>query len=396
MSQNIFFSVGEASGDLHAAALMQTLQANAGGSSNIQIRGFGGPHMVAAGQQQDFDLTTMAVMGFIEVLPKLREFFRLKAVAKNIFHSQKIDAVVLVDFPGFNWHIAQQANLAGIPVFYYMPPQIWAWGQWRIKKMKRFIDHVLCALPMESEYFSAHGLDCELVGHPFFEHVHEHQLDQEFLQTLSQDGLQHVAVLPGSRRREVENIWPLQLQIIQNLHQRFTNLQFDVACLNETQAGKCRNVIAAENADALPIKIHVNKTSEVIEASDCVLAKSGSVSLELLARRKPSVTIYHASRSTYAIGTRLSNVKYISLPNLIAKREIIPEFFAVGNSKTVVPPCSDAIANLIRSPLARSQQLSQLLPILELSGHAQASQRAADTVFARMGWSVADLKAKAA
>ncbi len=144
MSQRIFFSVGEPSGDLHAAKLIRALQEQ---SPGIKCRGFGGPQMEEAGLACDFDLTRMAVIGLVEVFPKLREFFRIADQATDIFRQGLVDAVVLVDFPGFNWHIAKRAKKFGIPVYYYMPPQLWAWGSWRVRKLRRNVDRVLCNLP---------------------------------------------------------------------------------------------------------------------------------------------------------------------------------------------------------------------------------------------------------
>ena len=114
--------------------------------------------MLEAGCQLDFELTSMAVVGFAEVLPKLREFYRIADIASSIFDAQRPDAVVLVDFPGFNWHIARRAKKRGIPVIYYLPPQLWAWGAWRIRKMQRHVDHVLCNLPFEPEWYASRGM----------------------------------------------------------------------------------------------------------------------------------------------------------------------------------------------------------------------------------------------
>ena len=145
---SLFFSVGEPSGDLHAANLLTSLQHE---NTQLEARGFGGTRMQAANCTLDYQLTDLAVMGFVEVLPKLREFFRVADQASDIFTSHKPDGVVLVDFPGFNWHIAKRAQQHDIPVFYYLPPQLWAWGSWRIEKMQRYVDYVLCNLPFEQQ-----------------------------------------------------------------------------------------------------------------------------------------------------------------------------------------------------------------------------------------------------
>ena len=151
MSKNIFFSVGEPSGDQHAARLISEIRHI---DPELRIRGVGGAEMRRAGCHIDRDLTQQAVVGVLEVLPKLRQFFAFADQAKEIFRSGNVDAVVLVDFPGFNWHIAKRAKRFGIPVYYYCPPQLWAWGGWRVRKMRRYIDHVLAVLPIEEQFFN--------------------------------------------------------------------------------------------------------------------------------------------------------------------------------------------------------------------------------------------------
>jgi lipid-A-disaccharide synthase len=382
MTQNVFFSVGEPSGDLHAARLIAHMRNQA---DRIAIRGFGGCHMVAAGFQQDYDLTQLAVVGFVEVLPKLRQFFRCKDQAKQIFRNHHIDAVVLVDMPGFNWHIAAEAKKKNIPVFYYLPPQLWAWGQWRIKKMKRTVDHVICALPFERDFYLQHKMDATLVGHPFFEHAASHPIDQEWIQALKRENSQRVAVLPGSRRRELQKIWPLQIKAIQELARRFPSYVFDIACLNSAHAEIC-HTIYRESADAdLPIRIHVGKTSELIEASTCVLMKSGSVSLELLARSKPACVMYHASVSTYTLAKLLSHARYITLPNIIADKPIVPEFIAIGKSDSVLSKIVDCMSELISNEKAREIQIHHLREVRSLCGTSEASAQAAEFILDRMG-----------
>ena len=150
----IFFSVGEPSGDLHGANLIRQLQARRPG---LQAVGYGGPKMAAAGCQLHADLTALAVMWFARVLVNLHKFWDLASRADRYFRHHRPDAVVLIDYPGFNWWIARRAKAHGIPVFYYTPPQIWAWARWRVKKMRRLVDHVLCSLPFEEAWLRRHG-----------------------------------------------------------------------------------------------------------------------------------------------------------------------------------------------------------------------------------------------
>ena len=375
----VFMSVGEPSGDLHASRLIQSMA-----SKGARFRGFGGPKMAEAGCELDYILTDLAVVGFVEVAPKLREFFRVADRASEIFASQRPDAVLLVDFPGFNWHIAKRAKKAGIPVYYYLPPQLWAWGAWRVKKMRRFVDHILCNLPFEKQWFADRGLPAEYVGHPFFDDLSSEKLDSEFLfqhQNESDSPWKRtVAVLPGSRTREVENIWPMQLEIIRRLSQQHADTKFMVACLREEHRKRCQDLVSEQDR-LLPIEFCVGKTSEAIELADCALMKSGSVSLEMMARGTPAVVLYHVSRTLYSIAKRLTNLTSITLPNLIAEKTIMPEFLAVGSSRQkAIDSCAEAMERLLSEPAEHAKQKRALRELSQQYGQPGATDRAAEYI----------------
>ena len=196
----IFFSVGEPSGDLHGANLIRQLQARRPG---LKAVGYGGPKMAEAGCQLHADLTALAVMWFARVLVNLHKFWDLGSRADRYFRHHRPDAVVLIDYPGFNWWIARRAKAHGIPVFYYTPPQIWAWARWRVKKMRRLVDHVLCSLPFEEAWLREHGCQATFVGHPFFDEVRRYAYDEQFLAEHQNRPGPLVAILPGSRTQEV-------------------------------------------------------------------------------------------------------------------------------------------------------------------------------------------------
>jgi lipid-A-disaccharide synthase len=376
MDSSLFFSVGEPSGDLHASNLITQLRSL---DSGLQFRGLGGSRMAANGCQIDYELTQLAVMGMFEVLPKLREFFRVADLAEVILRRERPAAVVLVDFPGFNWHIAKRAHRLGIPVIYYLPPQLWAWGAWRLKKLKRTVSRVLCNLPFEPAWYAARDVQVDYVGHPFFDLVHTQSLDREFLQhRKSLEGLQ-VAVLPGSRSREVEHIWPMQLQAIRTVTARYPQTRFLVAAYRENQRRFCQQSLTSADSQ-LNIEFFVDKTSEIIELCDCALIKSGSVSLELMARGKPTVVTYHASRTFYAIGRRLTNLNSMTLPNMIAGETVMPEFLAVGSTAKATAQVIDAMDRLIGDDGARAQQSQKLRALASRFAQPGASARAATLI----------------
>jgi lipid-A-disaccharide synthase len=376
--RSIFFSVGEPSGDLHAARLIGELQRL---DPNLAVRGFGGPRMLAAGTDLDFELTNLAVIGFTEVLPKLREFFRVADLASDIFDRERPDAVVLVDFPGFNWHIAKRAKKLGIPVLYYLPPQLWAWGQWRLRKLKRNVDQVLCCLPFEHAWYTSRGVNAECVGHPFFDEVAEHQLDPKFMRRwTAEEGKLQVAVLPGSRDREVENIWPIQLAVIRQLAARHPGTRFHLACLRDRHCRWCRQQLTPAD-EQLNLQFFVGRTSEILQVADCALIKSGSVSLEVMARETPAVVIYHASRMLYTIGKSLVSVPYISLPNLMADREVMPEFIAVGShQQKSIEAATAAMDHLMSEPTARQAKREELRQLSQHFGQTGATANAAASI----------------
>lgn len=385
-AKTVFFSVGEPSGDRHAASLIKRLRE---ASPEMVTRGFGGAEMRKVGCHIDYELTDLAVVGFVEVAPKLREFFRVADQASAVFEKQRPDAVVLVDFPGFNWHIAKRAKAQGIPVFYYLPPQLWAWGSWRIKKMRKYVDHVLCNLPFEQAWYSERDMSVDYVGHPFFDDLHQDSLDRQWMQEWTQHEAVQVAVLPGSRSREVKHIWPLQQRIMREVAARHPRTRFLVACLKDEYQSACQSTLTSEDRK-LDIHFLTGKTSEIIEAADCSLMKSGSVSLEMMARGTPSVVLYHVSRALYEIARRLTDIDSITLPNMIAQETVIPEFLAVGstNSKATATAVEKTIASLDRlvgDGDEREQQRQQLHRLSQQYATPGASDRAAEIILRELG-----------
>jgi lipid A disaccharide synthetase len=398
----IFFSAGEPSGDLHGANLIRRLKEIGPG---VEAVGYGGPEMALAGCRLHTDLTALAVMWLLRALLNIHKFWRLVQMAKKYFHDEKPDAVVLIDYPGFNWWIARKAKQAGIPVFYYTPPQIWAWASWRVKKMRKFVDHVLCSLPFEELWFCQRGCNATFVGHPFFDEVRRHEMDAEFLCLLGQrpsrspspghrpgemdsiegissaqrannsakdwpigptenhdspyppgrcpglgeprsfgankttsvtkpsnaphpnhlpkgEGMPLVAILPGSRTQEVTKNVPWFLKAAALVHEKVPGARFAMACFKQHHAELVR---AKVEAAGLPISIHVGKTPEIMKAADCAMAVSGSVSLELLYYLTPTVILYWIPRYAYIVQVFFRKVKYITLVNLLATKELYPE-----------------------------------------------------------------------
>jgi lipid-A-disaccharide synthase len=391
---NLFFSVGEPSGDLHAANLMAELRRQ---QPALEFSGFGGPKMAAAGCELLHDMTDLAVMGLFPVLAKLPTFLRLAAQADRYFQQQRPDAVVLIDYPGFNWHIAKKAKARSIPVFYYGLPQMWAWAPWRVSKVRKYVDHALCKLPFEEPWFRERGCNATYIGHPYFDELRSQRLEPAFVAEQSRRSQRLVTLLPGSRTHEVKNNLPAFLAAAGQIAREVSGVRFAVASYNERQAALARKLIAGS---LLPIEVHTGRTAELIHLATCCLACSGSVSLELLYRAKPSVIHYKASPLTAGIFRPFILVKYITLVNLLAADEIYPKDLRPydpllpGNEQVLLPEYGTSVdksAALARHCIQwltdereRQAWIDRLQELRDRVATGGASRRAAEYILAHL------------
>ena len=392
---HIFFSVGEPSGDLHAAKLVTELKHRAPG---LTCSGFGGPLMEEAGCGILYRLTNLAVMGILPVIPLIFKFISLARQAKKYLAEHRPDAVVLVDFPGFNWWIARAAKKLGIPVFYYMPPQLWAWAPWRVRRMKKFVDHVLSSLPFEVEWYRQRAVAAEFVGHPFFDEVAEKPLDYGFIRQHSSPEAgpaRTVAVLPGSRNHEITQNFLIQVKVMQKLQRELPGVKFLIASYKEGQCDRCRKLLA-EHAPELPVTLHVGKTSEIIQLADVCLMVSGSVSLEVLARETPAVVVYRINRILYWFCEVVVTCQYISLPNLLAKFPIMPEFTPIDDPRQCIDIMTDILQVWLTDDQARAKQKAAMKRLYEEVATSGATENAAKAILKRLVPSESTLPRKAA
>jgi lipid-A-disaccharide synthase len=319
----IFLSTGEPSGDLHAANLIHAFRKLRPG---VEVVGFGGPKMAEAGGKVLYPLVDLAVMWFLRVLLNLDKFFNLLDEAEREFIENRPDAVVLIDYPGFHWHLAKRAKKLGIPVFYFVPPQIWAWGGWRVEKVKKYVDHVLCSLPFEPAWYHERGFPGAVhVGHPYFDELAERVLDDRFMAEVTARPGPLVAILPGSRTQEVTRNLPIMLKAASKLANSRPDVRFAVACLH----GKHRDLaiqILERTGLAVDVEIHAARTPELIRVADVAWAVSGSVGLELMVEALPTVVLYKVKAFDLWVARHFIKSKYISLVNLLADAEVMPEY----------------------------------------------------------------------
>jgi lipid-A-disaccharide synthase len=317
----IFISAGEPSGDLHGANLVRTLKRL---RPDIECHGFGGEQMKAAGCRLLYPLCRLAVMWFLRVLLNAHVFIKLLWQADRFFRRERPDAVVLIDYPGFNWWVARRAHFHGIPVFYFVPPQLWGWAGWRVKKMRRFVDHVLCTLPFEKAWYEARSVQAHYVGHPYFDELPRQRLDPAFMALEQARPGKVVGLLPGSRTQEVERNLSTLVRAALRIQAARPDTRFLVACFKRSQEQYVQAYL--ERHGITGIETHVGRTPEVIHLSHACMAVSGSVGLELLYRGKPSVVVYRIGRLDLKLCRLFKTARYISLVNLLADRELFPEF----------------------------------------------------------------------
>lgn len=390
----IFFSVGEPSGDLHGANLIRAIRAR---RSDVEFVGYGGPLMAAAGCRLHADLTALAVMWFLRVLMNLHKFLHLASLADRYFREHRPDAVVLIDYPGFNWWIAWRAKVHGIPVFYYAPPQIWAWASWRVKKMRRFVDHVLCSLPFEETWFRQRGCNATFVGHPYFDEVRRQKLDALFLAEQLRHRGPLVTILPGSRTQEVEQNLHWFLKAAALVRDQVPEARFAIASFKPHQAAIARRLAAETD---LPIDIHVRRTPELIHQATCCMAVSGSVSLELLYQAKPTVILYWIPHYAYIVQSFFRKVKYITLVNLLSADEVFPKDVRPydpsepGAERVLFPEyltwedrtvqLAAHVVEWLKNEERRRERVTALEVLKARVGHGGASRRAAEYILAAL------------
>ena len=386
---HLFFSVGEPSGDQHAAHLMEALRAR---DPQARFSGFGGPLMAQAGLEELYRLSNLAVMGLVGIAPLLGTFFRLLKQADEFLKQNRPDGVVLIDYPGFNWWIARKAKQLGIPVYYYCAPQLWAWGGWRIHKMRKLVDCVLSVLPFEAEWFAQQGLRVEYVGHPFFDEAARHQLQTtatidgpnssikrfDYLTAAGESPSRLVGILPGSRDQEVRRNFPTMIEAMRRLSAQHPDLRFAVACYKEAHRATCQQLLQDHQGDELPVTLLVGQTPEIVAWSECVLMVSGSVSLELLARGTPAVVTYRGGTVMWLIAMLLIKCPYASLPNLIAGRELFPEVLYKNNPEIAVERIVKIMNNWLSNPAELAAVREESLTLRDRVATTGGLARAAD------------------
>jgi lipid-A-disaccharide synthase len=368
----IFLSAGEPSGDLHGGNLIRELIRR---QSDLECVGFGGARMAAAGCRLLYPLADHAVMGIFSVVSQVPRLWNRLREADRYFRDERPDAVVVIDLPGFHWWLAAAAKKRDIPVYYFMPPQMWGWAGWRVKKMRRYVDHALCSLTFEHRWYADRGVAAQYVGHPFFDELPRQRLDADFLATIRATGRPVIGLLPGSRTAEVENNFATHLKAARRIYAHRPDVRFLVASFTEHQRQIVQRMAA--QYPELPLEAHVGRTPEIIDAAHSCIAVSGSVSLELLYRLRPTCIVYRPTHINLWLSHLLKTVKYITLVNLLADKELFPEFLSARNEGNGV---AAHIMKWLDIPTSYEARVSELAQLKERVAQPGACDRTAEFI----------------
>ncbi len=358
----IFLCAGEASGDIHGAHLVRALRALDPG---VECEGLGGPRMQQAGMVLRHDLAGRAIMGYIEVVRSIGYIKRIFDDTLARLREWRPDAVVMIDYPGFNLRLASRVHAMGIPVVYYISPQIWAWKKGRIKQIKRCVRKMMVILPFEKAIYDAAGVPCEYVGHPLLDHIAQTPVSAAYA------GGQVVGLLPGSRKMEIERMLPVMIDVARGLREKYPQARFVSPCVDEAREAQVR-----ELAGDFPLETAVGGMYDVLRAARFALVCSGTATLETALFEVPMAVLYRATPVSAWIARRLITKKLvgISLPNILAGRRIVPEFLQEDATlERILPQALELMAD---SP-ARREMLAELAAIRGLlkPGASEAAAR---------------------
>ena len=357
---NYYIIAGEASGDLHASNLMKELKVL---DNNTHFRCWGGDLMRAQGAELVKHYHELAFMGFTEVLMNLRTIFKNIDFCKKDILQHRPDVLILVDYPGFNIRIAEFAKAQGIKVFYYISPQIWAWKQSRVHKIKKVVDKMFVILPFEKEFYQRFNFDVDFVGHPLLDAVQNYSLQTSTLSVTTDKPI--IALLPGSRKQEISTMLPLMLL----MKKQYVNYQFVIAGAPSQNKEFYQTFIGDDD-----IKIVFNETYQLLQKSEAALVTSGTATLETALFGVPEVVCYKGGAISYSIAKQLVKVKYISLVNLIMDKEIVKELIQNELTETNLKIELDKLLK----PETRTKILADYAELKVKLGGSGASKKAAE------------------
>jgi len=377
VTRSVLVIAGEISGDQRAAELVRAIQARQPG---VRFWGIGGDDLRAAGMEIVYDTHAMAVMGVGEVLRRYGFFRRVFADLVTQARARRPDAVLLVDYPGFNLRFAAEMRKLGLKVLYYICPQVWAWHRARIPRMARLVDRLLAIFPFEPQVFAGTGLKVDFVGHPLVDAAQAARAAPA--PALPWPGAVRVALLPGSRRQEVDRILPVLWAAATRLERTVPGAGFLIAAPSADVAALVRRRLAALSGGPARCELVTGVTRAVLQQARAALVASGTATLETALLGCPMLVVYKAAPLMYLLGRLLIRVPHIGMVNLIAGRTVCPEFIQRAATPAAL---ADALAPLLGDTPACAAQLAGLQEVAARLGPPGAAARAADIILAELG-----------
>jgi len=368
-SKHIIIVAGEASGDMRAAGLANALKKLA---PNLRLSGIGGNYMRQAGVECFTDITELAVIGVAEVVKNLGRIKKVFDQTLKQIDSTRPDGVVLVDYPGFNLRLAREIKKRGIKVIYYISPQVWAWREKRVLKIKELVDRMIVLFPFEQDIYDKYGMKVDYVGHPLLDEISINHDQTEVLKSIGLSASKTtIGLMPGSRAKEVERHLPCMLEAAQILFKQNHDRQFILLKASSIPVKLINDRLFSYKH--LPLKIYDGPTYDGINAMDAVMVASGTATLETALLKKPMVIIYKTSWLTYFLARSLIKIPYIGLVNIVAGKKVAEEL--IQNDATAAK-----IANALESSLYNHHIIDELAALKNSLGLPGASLRAAQII----------------
>lgn len=377
MTKSVLLIAGEVSGDMHAAALVRAVKKK---NPDVHFFGIGGDELRAAGMEIVVDARNMAVMGLAEVVKRYGFFKKVFADMTELARERKPDAVVLVDYPGFNLRFAGKAREMGQKVVYYICPQVWAWHRSRIPKMARIVNRLIVIFPFEPDVFKDTSLKVDFVGHPLVD-IAEKAL-AEPLKDLPWKGDARIALLPGSRHQEIDRIFPPMLSAAALLEKQVPGGAFIVASPSEEIAAKVRGILAAQSDKPARCEVVVGETRQVLRQARAAMVASGTATIETALMGCPMIVVYKTSPITYFFGRMLVKVPNIGMVNVVAGRQLCPELIQGAATPQAL---AAAMVPLIRDTPERKAMIAGLDQVRRQLGRGGAAERAGDVLLEELG-----------
>lgn len=359
-----YLIAGEASGDLHGANLMKALKDE---DLNATFRYFGGDKMQAQGGELVKHYAEMAFMGFTEVLLNLRTILRNLKACKIDLLAHKPDVLILIDFPGFNLKIAEFAKKQGIKVCYYISPKIWAWNQKRVLKIKRDVDQMFCILPFEVDFYRQWGMKVNYVGNPLLDEIAQFEPNSDFRNAQQLTDQPIIALLPGSRKQEIERLLPYMLSTVDD----FPDFQFVIAAAPNFTANYYAQFIGNKK-----VKLVFAQTYQLLYQAHAALVASGTATLETALFQVPQVVLYRGGAISVGIARMVVKIRFISLVNLIMDKKVVTELIQEDCSTEKI----EAELKPILTGPARTAMCNAYKELSDKMGTAGASARTAKLI----------------